>query len=103
MRSLIAGMFVALAIAAPQVTAAEKPAVKPAAPAKYSMDSKGRFHTVHKKEAELDCKGCHKKDGSDLLLVSGGAPLPKDSPGPVIRSSCRACHKEGETPAFYGK
>lgn len=103
MKHLIVSMLVGLAVSVLPAAAADKPSAKPAAAGKYSMDPKGRFHSIHKKEAELECTGCHKKDGTDLLVVSSGAPRSKDSPGPVIRSSCRSCHKEGKTPAYYGK
>ena len=103
MKHLIASMLVGLAVSVLPAAAAEKPSAKPAATGKYSMDPKGRFHRVHEKKVELECKDCHKKDAPDLLVVSNGAPRAKDSPGPVVRSACRKCHKEGETPAFYGK
>ncbi|HSD60717.1 MAG TPA: hypothetical protein VLC55_07680, partial [Burkholderiales bacterium] len=80
MRHLFAVLFVALALAAPLGFAAEKASSTTAASGKYSMAPNGRFHRIHKKQADTDCKDCHRKDAPDLLVVSSGAPLPKDSP-----------------------
>jgi hypothetical protein len=105
MSRLIAALLLGVAVVAFPVAAADSASApqtsKPTAK-KYSMAVNGRFHRVHVKKLELSCGTCHKKEQTDLLVVTNGEPLPKHSPGVVKRSSCLSCHNEGKEPAFYG-
>lgn len=62
----------------------------------YSMGFQGRFHQIHQQVLQMGCNSCHVPTGyaPDYLLVrkfesSTGAP------GPVDRSTCLGCHKQG--------
>jgi len=71
---------------------------------KKSLSADGRFHNIHGNAVGLPCSTCHVgalKDNS--LLARKDDKLGSGAPGPVDRSTCLACHKEGgPATVFYG-
>lgn len=63
---------------------------------KKSLGADGRFHNIHGNAVGLPCSTCHVGELPDnVLLLRKDDKLGEGAPGPVDRSTCLSCHKEG--------
>jgi len=104
-RTLIAVLAAACAVALTPALAADAPAAKPAAPkaaapakAKVTFDL-DKMHDVHEKKVGMECADCHTKTHTDILLMKAYANKGDE---PVDRNVCVACHRQPRKPAWYG-
>jgi hypothetical protein len=109
MKTFIASMALGLTLAIAPAFAADAPAKKPAAGAKFSMGVNGRYHKLHKQKAKLDCGDCHDPVQQDILYLRKDDAMSADlaKVGQVDRNNCLSCHKpgskkQGKIPSFWG-
>lgn len=70
----------------------------------FSVSLGARFHTIHTEKLGFGCSTCHVTGfPDDHLLLRKDDKLAEGQPGPVERSTCLACHREGGPgTTFYG-
>lgn len=71
---------------------------------KKSLSTDGRFHRIHGNALGLPCSTCHVTElKDDYLLLRKDDKMTDGTPGPVDRSTCLSCHKEGgPATTYYG-
>jgi hypothetical protein len=71
----------------------------------YGMALDRRFHKIHGEVLALECATCHAERvpaGTEIFASPPAVDVSKDSPGPIDRRVCVACHVGGVARKAYG-